>query len=298
MLATLAEPPLSARASFTNPSTTASGRSSHVSARDGSRRSTDLVAPRQRKNRRSSLRSCARSADCGRGCAAPSCSTAEIVALDAAGPPGRLPATSGPHPPRRRARRRKSTRHSPSRLIAFDLLRDGDEDMRGLPLTERRARLEKRIGDAVSATLRISEQVAGDGRALDARARAEGWEGLIVKDARSPYQSGRRSPAWRKLKLLHEQEFVVGGWTEPRQTRQHFGALLLACTTRTAATRSTTSATRAPGSTGGARAGVEAAEGPRERDARPSRRRIKTNEPAHWVRPDLVAQVRFTEWTV
>ena len=57
--------------------------------------------------------------------------------------------------------------------------------------------------------------------------RAEGWEGLIVKEARSPYQSGRRSPAWRKLKLLHEQEFVVGGWTEPRQTRQHFGALLL-----------------------------------------------------------------------
>ena len=73
----------------------------------------------------------------------------------------------------------------------------------------------------------MSEQAVGDGRALQARAKAEGWEGLIAKEAQSIYQSGKRSPAWRKLKILHEQEFVVGGWTEPRQTRQHFGALLL-----------------------------------------------------------------------
>ena len=78
-----------------------------------------------------------------------------------------------------------------------------------------------------SGTIRVSEQAVNDGRALYARAKEEGWEGLIVKEARSPYQSGRRSPSWRKLKLHHEQEFVVGGWTEPRNTRQYFGALLL-----------------------------------------------------------------------
>ena len=76
-------------------------------------------------------------------------------------------------------------------------------------------------------TLRLSEQVAGDGRALHARALKEHWEGLIAKDASSVYQAGRRSPAWRKIKVVHEQEFVVGGWTTPRQTRQYFGALLL-----------------------------------------------------------------------
>ena len=58
-------------------------------------------------------------------------------------------------------------------------------------------------------------------------AKKENWEGLIAKEAASIYQPGRRTPAWRKLKLHHEQEFVIGGWTEPRQTRQHFGALLL-----------------------------------------------------------------------
>ena len=99
--------------------------------------------------------------------------------------------------------------------------------MRGLPLTERRARLEARFGKLTSRDDSPQRAGRGDGRALHARAKAEGWEGLIAKEAQSPYHSGRRSPAWRKLKIRHEQEFVVGGWTEPRQTRQHFGALLL-----------------------------------------------------------------------
>src|SRR5262245_65401383 len=69
--------------------------------------------------------------------------------------------------------------------------------------------------------------VADDGRAMLDRARKEGWEGLIAKDGMSPYHSGRRTPAWRKLKLHKQQEFVVGGWTEPRESRTHFGSLLL-----------------------------------------------------------------------
>ena len=65
-------------------------------------------------------------------------------------------------------------------------------------------------------SLRISEQVRGDGRALYKRALDQGWEGLIAKHADSRYQSGKRTPDWRKLKIVHEQEFVIGGWTEPR----------------------------------------------------------------------------------
>ncbi|MDQ3347070.1 MAG: DNA ligase D [Acidobacteriota bacterium] len=184
----------------------------------------------------------------------------------------------------------------PAALIAFDLLREADEDLRGLPLTERRARLEQRLEPALSSTLRISEQSVGDGHALQKRAVAEGWEGLIVKEARAPYHSGRRSPAWRKRKELRQQEFVIGGWTEPRQTRQYFGALLLGV--------------RAPdddaltyvGHTGTGFNQAELARvskllKPREIPRSPFSSRIRTNEPAHWVRPDLVAQVRFTEWT-
>ena len=60
---------------------------------------------------------------------------------------------------------------------------------------------------------------AGDGDALMAEARAEGWEGIVAKDARSTYRSGRRTLEWRKLKLVKRQELVVGGFTEPRGSR-------------------------------------------------------------------------------
>ena len=217
----------------------------------------------------------------------------EIVALDRRGQPagfqqlqGRIHLTA--------ARDVESSEQSqPVALIAFDLLRDGDDDLRGLPLTERRARLERRFAAAPPA-LRLSEQVAADGRALQARALAEGWEGLIVKEARAPYQSGRRSPSWRKLKIVHEQEFVVGGWTEPRQTRQHFGALLLGVYDRGGLTY--------VGHTG---TGFNQRElervwtllQPRASAESPFAARIRTNEKAHWMRPELVAQVKFTEWT-
>jgi len=184
----------------------------------------------------------------------------------------------------------------PVAIIAFDLLRDGDEDIRGLSLTERRARLEAHLGHHLSETLRLSEQASNDGRALNARALDEGWEGLIVKEVAAPYQSGRRSPAWRKKKLVHEQEFVVGGWTEPRHTRSHFGALLLGVHDPK------TGELTYVGHTG---TGFDQAE--LERVSKLLKARAiprapfaaepKTNEPPHWVRPDLVAQVRFTEWT-
>src|SRR5262249_28365068 len=177
----------------------------------------------------------------------------------------------------------------PAIFIAFDILQDGKDDLTRLPLTERRKRLER-----FSNAIRISEQVVGDARALYARAKKEGWEGLIAKEAASLYEPGRRSPAWRKIKLLHEEEFVVGGWTEPRQTRTHFGALLLGV--------------HEDGKlvyVGHAGTGFDQKElerisallKKRETKESPFAGPIKTNEPPHWVKPDLVAQIKFTEWT-
>ena len=145
--------------------------------------------------------------------------------------------------------------------------------------------------------IRISEQVAQDGRAMLARAHAEGWEGLIVKEAKAPYQSGRRSPTWRKLKVVNEQEFVIAGWTEPRQTRQYFGALLLGVHDP-----EKRGALKYVGHTGTGFDQKELARvskllKARETKDSPFTEKIKTNEPAHWVKPDLVAQIRFTEWT-
>src|SRR5919106_2000283 len=153
----------------------------------------------------------------------------EIVALNERGDPtgfqnlqGRIHLKRGPQPNAPRG-------HDGPQIafIAFDLLRDGDEDLRSLPLRERRARLESLLNGVRDPHLRVSEQIAGNGRELQSRAETEGWEGLIAKRLDSVYKSGRRSPDWRKLKLVRRQACVVAGWTDPRGSRPFFGALLL-----------------------------------------------------------------------
>jgi bifunctional non-homologous end joining protein LigD len=160
---------------------------------------------------------------------APAVLDGEIVALDERGRPAGFQRLQGRMHLKDARDAERAEAAQPAVLIAFDLLREGKQDLTRLPLTERRARLEKLFKrlKAEDQVLRLSEQVKDDATALHARAVKEKWEGLIAKDAASTYQPGRRSPAWRKIKLLHEQEFVIGGWTEPRQTRQYFGALLL-----------------------------------------------------------------------
>jgi bifunctional non-homologous end joining protein LigD len=164
-------------------------------------------------------------------------------------------------------------------------------------LAARRLRLQQRgrLAAGAPGAVRLSEIVADDGRELLRRAKEEGWEGLIAKDGQSPYHSGRRTPAWRKLKLLKQQEFVVGGWTEPRMSRQHFGALVLGY-------YDADGALKFAGTVG---TGFDQKE--LERVARllrllgaprsPFSDTFKTLERAHWVKPSLVAEVRFTEWT-
>jgi bifunctional non-homologous end joining protein LigD len=222
----------------------------------------------------------------------------EVVALDAGGRPAGFQRLQGRIHVKGSHDIEALDRAQPTAFIAFDLLRDGADDVRGLPLVERRARLEGHLAACLTDTLRLSEQAAADGRPLERRARHEQWEGLIVKEAASPYQSGRRSPSWRKLKLLNEEEFVVCGWTEPRHTRSRFGALLLGAHDNRLPDRPLVYV----GHTG---TGFDQKEldrvwtllQPRETRESPFHARIKTNEPAHWVRPELVAQVRFTEWT-
>ncbi len=190
----------------------------------------------------------------------------------------------------------RAERDHPAVLILFDLLRDGDRDLRPEPMAARRLQLQRvvTLTAPLKQRLRLSEIVTDDGREMLKRAQREGWEGLIVKDGHARYSSGRRTPAWRKLKLLKQQEFVVGGWTEPRQTRQHFGALLVGYHDR--------DGLQYAGSVGTGfdeteLARVAALLARRETPTSPFATRVKTAERAHWVKPDLVAEVRFTEWT-
>ena len=180
-------------------------------------------------------------------------------------------------------------------FIAFDLLREGDEDLRGRPLRERRARLEQLFAHAHHPRVRLSEQAVGDGRALHARASEHGWEGLVAKRLDSLYKSARRTPDWRKVKLAHRQTCVVGGWTDPRGSRPFFGALLLGVYDDHGALQYV----------GHSGAGFSDAELGRvwkrlhalQTQVCPFAATPRTNEKPHWVQPTLVAEVKFTEWT-
>jgi bifunctional non-homologous end joining protein LigD len=188
----------------------------------------------------------------------------------------------------------------PAAFVAFDLLRDGDDDLRSRSLTERRKRLEavfKKHKPPASDLVRITAQLAGDGTALLEQARAENWEGLMVKLARSPYRTGKRSPEWAKYKLNKQDEFVVCGWTDPGGTRVHFGSLILG------ARRD--GALQYAGEVG---TGFNAAELERVMKLLrkletptcpldPKPKILSAKGHAHWVRPKLVAQVRYTEIT-
>ena len=218
----------------------------------------------------------------------------EIVALDEHGEPAGFQQLQGRIHLTRASDVGAAASAHPTAFIAFDILRDGAEDLRPLPLTARRARLERVFDNPGTEILRLSEFVPADGESLHERAVASGWEGLVAKHLESRYKSGQRTPDWRKLKLTHQQEFVVGGWTEPRRTRGHFGALLLGV--------NTARGLEYVGHTG---TGFSEAEldrvsrllGALERPASPFVEQPKPNERPHWVEPRLVAQVRFTEWT-
>jgi len=213
----------------------------------------------------------------------------EIVALDADGQPAGFQQLQG--------RIHVKDDHAVAgrtAFILFDVLRVGDRDLREEPLSARRQTLESLLDGKTTSRLRLSEQVEGDGRALYERALASGWEGLIAKHKASKYRSGKRSPDWCKLKIIQEQEFVVGGWTEPRQTRAYFGALLLGVYD---ADRLVYAGHTGTGFDEKELARVMAKLKPLEIERSPFAERPKTNERPHWVRPELVVQIKFTEWT-
>ena len=176
----------------------------------------------------------------------------------------------------------------------FDAPYLNGEDLRDVPLETRRAMLKEVLGKAASDTLRFSEEFGSDPQELVAAACKLGLEGVIGKRRDSRYVQ-RRSPDWIKLKCGQRQEFVIGGYTDPQGTRTGIGALLLGM-------HDESGVLQYAGNVG---TGFNEAT---LRDLKKKLDALATDESPfppkavagrkhHWVKPKLVAEVSFGEWT-
>jgi bifunctional non-homologous end joining protein LigD len=176
--------------------------------------------------------------------------------------------------------------------VVFDVLRTNGRDVTRRPLEERRARVVDLVPKR-SGVLMPSRQLRGSGKEAIATAQGKGWEGVIAKLRGSPYEEGERSRSWRKVKVRGESEFVIGGYTPPQGSRAEFGALLVGMfdgpklryvgKVGTGYTQETL------------------------RDLGAKLRRLHTElspfdpaprmKDAIWVRPELVGQLAYQEWT-
>jgi bifunctional non-homologous end joining protein LigD len=175
---------------------------------------------------------------------------------------------------------------------AFDLMFAAGEDVRALPLLERKKRLKALLPR--HKLIAFSNHRKGSGTKFFAQAELRHLEGIMAKRADSPYASGRRTADWLKVKTAQRQEVVIAGFTAPRRTRPFFGALVLAV--RDA------DAWRYIGHVGTGFSHQVLEELHRKlvrlKTAKsPFSGKVKNERVTTWVRPSLVAEVKFAEWT-
>jgi len=174
----------------------------------------------------------------------------------------------------------------------FDILWCDGKDLRGLPLTERKQILYELLEG--NDTIRYSDHVEARGKDFFQAAERQGLEGIMAKRKDSVYKTSYRSEQWLKIKTHKRQEVVIGGFTEPKGTRKHIGALIVGIYED--------GKFKYVGHVGGGippeqlpslRAQLEKL----ERQTSPFSETVKPNAPVHWVTPKQLCEVTFGDWT-
>lgn len=176
--------------------------------------------------------------------------------------------------------------------MVFDILWCDGFDICSMPLRERKQLLKKIIPD--KSLIRYSDHVEAKGVALFEQMQHRGLEGIVAKRADSTYHENDRGQSWLKIKTHLRQEVVIGGFTEPRGTRKHLGALIVGVYDH--------GELQYVGHSGGGipddiRRKLRAKLDRLERKSSPFAVEPKPNAPVHWVRPELVCEMNFSEWT-
>jgi len=181
-------------------------------------------------------------------------------------------------------------RSRPAYLYLFDLIYLNGYDLTRVPLVERRRLLQSIIQPGCPA-VRFSESFDAPPAQLLELVRAQGLEGLVAKRANSPYQT-RRSAEWIKIKVTHEQEFVIAGWCEGE--REPFGALVLGAYDKGALLYVGRVGT---GFDTRMMAEIAARIKPLETPDCPFAEEPDLEDPTHWLRPEIAVRIKFNNWT-
>lgn len=176
----------------------------------------------------------------------------------------------------------------------FDLLRLNGNDLTGLPLVERKELLQLLLKRLNLKLVHYSEHIIEKGVSFFEQARKKQWEGVIAKNAQSKYYPGTRSADWLKIKITREQEAVICGITEPQGARKFFGSLLLGVYNGNELQYVGNCGT---GFNYASLKEVYEKLHPLFTRTSPFNKRIAGTADVQWVKPKLVCQVKFTEWT-
>jgi bifunctional non-homologous end joining protein LigD len=174
---------------------------------------------------------------------------------------------------------------------AFDVPYADGFDLTRIPLRDRKALLRRSL--VWRDPIRFTSHRNATGEAYWREACRKGWEGVIAKRRDSPYQS-RRSPDWLKFKCVNEQEFVIGGFTDPKGSRSGFGALLVGIYRDGELVYAGKVGT---GFNEQTLASLKRRMQRIEVDRPQFRPGALPKRDVHWIRPELVGQIGFTEWT-
>jgi bifunctional non-homologous end joining protein LigD len=181
------------------------------------------------------------------------------------------------------------------KYYVFDMLQLDGHDLRQLPLIKRKELLKALVATLSKDTsITYLEHSVGNGTELLVKAQKQGWEGVIGKDAESTYDGGRRSDRWLKFKIQASQEAIICGFTAPKGTRKHIGSLILGVQQG--------ENIKYVGNCGSGFSG-ETLENlfdklqPLITDEKPFPEKVNYHGKTTWVRPELVCEVFYSEWT-
>lgn len=177
----------------------------------------------------------------------------------------------------------------------FDVLEINGSDVRDMPLRQRKRLLEMLLADKKMEEMELVQSAKVKGDEFLKQAQKNGWEGIVAKNTESTYASSTRSNNWQKIKIQQSQEAVIAGYTPPSGSRNHFGALVLGMHNESGALVYIGNC--GTGFNEKSLKEIASLLEPLETKTKPFAERIPQSKKVTWVKPTVVCEVIFSEWT-